>query len=96
MLMTVTVFNSTMLEFVATKSNPFFGNGSRLVGNTRHTWSDSPDGLQLRTQMLLGLMAPGSTTVFDTGFIAGLANSIIAKSYIVSRPCRGCLRPQAW
>uniref|UniRef100_A0A383W4B0 Uncharacterized protein n=1 Tax=Tetradesmus obliquus TaxID=3088 RepID=A0A383W4B0_TETOB len=84
MLMTVTVFNSSMLEFVAQKSNPFFGDGPRVVGNTRHTWSDSPAGLQLRTQMFLGLMAPGSNSVFDTSWIAALANPIIAKSYIGS------------
>lgn len=84
MQMTVTIFNSSMLEFAAYKSNPFFGNTSRVVGNTRHTWSDSPEGLQLRTQMWTGLMAPGSTTVFDTSFVAGLANPIIAKTYIVS------------
>jgi hypothetical protein len=85
--MTVTVFNNSMLEFVAQQSHLLFGTGSnssRVVGTTRHTWFDSPDGLMLRTQMLLGLMAPGSTSRFDTGAIAGLANPVIAKSYVVS------------
>jgi hypothetical protein len=34
--------------------------------------------------MLVGLMAPGSTSTFDTSAIAGVANPIIGKSYIVS------------
>lgn len=38
--------------------------------------------------MFLGLMAPGSNSVFDTSFIAALANPIIAKSYIVSMNLR--------
>jgi hypothetical protein len=85
--MTVTVFNSSMLEFVAQQSNPLFGTGSnssRVVGTTRHTWFDSPSGLLLRTQMFMGLMAPGSTSKFDTSAIAALANPIIGKAYIVS------------
>jgi hypothetical protein len=85
--MTVTVFNSSMLEFVAQQSNPLFGigsNSSRVVGTTRHSWVDTPLGLMLRTRMLLGLMARGSTSTFDTSAIAGLTNPIIGKSYIVS------------
>jgi hypothetical protein len=88
--MLVTVFNSSMMEFVTPFSHPLYklvdgGNGTRIVATTRHTWSDSPDGLQLRTQMLLGLMARGSRDSFETNFLAKKANPKIQEAYLVSR-----------
>lgn len=50
---------------------------SRIVATTRHTWQDSSDGLQLRTQQWLGLMAPQSSTTFDSSFLAPVVNLVI-------------------
>jgi hypothetical protein len=87
--MTVTVFNSSMMEFVAQQSHPLFGgNGTRVVATTRHTWADSPAGLQLRTQMLLGLMACGSRDKFDLSLLATPVNAVIKKVYLVSQKLR--------
>lgn len=83
--MTVTVFNSSMMEFVAQQSHPLFGgDGKRVVGTTRHTWSDSPAGLQLRTQMFLGLMARGARDKFDLSLLAAPVNAVIKQVYLVS------------
>ncbi|WIA40027.1 hypothetical protein OEZ86_013451 [Tetradesmus obliquus] len=81
--MTVTVFNSSMMEFVAQQSHPLFGgDGKRVVGTTRHTWSDSPAGLQLRTQMFLGLMARGARDKFDLSLLAAPVNAVIKQVYL--------------
>lgn len=79
---TVTAFNNSIMEFVVKSNVLFGGNGTRVVSTTRHTWNDSPNGLQLRTQMFLGLMARGSRTVYDTSFLAGPANKIIKNAYL--------------
>jgi hypothetical protein len=50
---------------------------SRIVATTRHTWQDSSDGLLLRTQQWLGLMAPHSSTTYDSSIIAPVVNMII-------------------
>jgi hypothetical protein len=84
--MLVTVFNSSTMEFVTPFSHPLYklvdgGNGTRVVATTRHTWSDSPEGLQLRTQMFLGLMARGARDTFDTTWLARKANPKIQEAY---------------
>jgi hypothetical protein len=83
--MIVNVFNSSMMEFSAHKTHPLFGgNGTRVVATTRHTWSDSPEGLQLRTQMFLGLMARGARDKFDLSLLAAPVNAVIQQVYLVS------------
>ncbi|KAF8057646.1 hypothetical protein HT031_005995 [Scenedesmus sp. PABB004] len=85
--MTVTRFDRGSIEFVSRETNPFFGPpgtdaATRVVATTRHTWSDSPDGLRLRSQQWVGLMAPGSNTEFDTSPIAPVTNLIIKNEYL--------------
>lgn len=50
---------------------------SRVVVTTRHTRQDSSGGLQLRTQQWVGLMAPRSTSTFDTSLMAPVVNMVV-------------------
>lgn len=81
--MVVTRFDNSGIEFVRKEHNPLFGgDGSRIVATTRHTWADSSEGLQLRTQQWLGLMAPKASTTFDSSFIGPVVNMVIKDKYI--------------
>jgi hypothetical protein len=51
------------------------------MGFVRQTWSDSPQGLRLRTFQRIGLMKPDSFTEFDEK-LGPLASLVIAKEYI--------------
>lgn len=76
--MTITRFDQYGIEFIAQETNPLFGGDNRrTVVWTRHTWTDSDQGLVLRTRQMLGLMEEGSNTEFDTSFMAPLTNMII-------------------
>lgn len=88
-LMEVSRFDAGGIEFVRKESNPFFagaggsGDTSRTVVTTRHTWSDSPEGLRLTTQQWLGLMKANSTTEFDRDtIIAPVVNMIAKEKYL--------------
>lgn len=76
--MTITMFDQYGIEFIAQETNPFFGgDNKRTVVTTRHTWTDSNQGLKLRTQQWIGLMEAGSNTDYDTSLIAPVTNLII-------------------
>lgn len=58
------------------------GELKRTVATTRHTWSDSADGLLLRTEQWLGVMAPGENTQFDDSMLASAVNRIVQATYM--------------
>ncbi|KAF8062930.1 hypothetical protein HT031_003769 [Scenedesmus sp. PABB004] len=79
----VVAFNASTMQFVAKHYNPAFGgDGVRTVTTVTHSWADSPQGLRLRTQMWMGLMARGSHSAFDTSLVGVAANHVIAASYV--------------
>jgi hypothetical protein len=82
--MTITKFDQFGIEFVSRERNPFFGGNdlSRTVATTRHTWSDSSQGLLLKTQQWLGFMKPDSMTDYDESVLAPIINTIIRDTYI--------------
>ncbi|KAF8057645.1 FUM1 [Scenedesmus sp. PABB004] len=74
-VMRVRSFKAGGIEFNRWESNPFFGD--RIVATTRHTWSDTPDGLRLRSQFFLGLMKTAVPSRFETGSLATTVNNVI-------------------
>jgi hypothetical protein len=52
------------------------------VATTRHTWQDSPQGLLLRTQQWLGVMAPSVHTQYDASLMAQMANGVVQDKYL--------------
>lgn len=55
----------------------------RTVATCRHSWRDSPEGLILRTQQWVGLMAPhASTGTYDASLMAPVTNLVIKEKYI--------------
>lgn len=53
------------------------------MATCRHSWRDTPEGLVLRTQQWVGLMAPhASTSTYDTSLMAPVTNMVIREKYL--------------